>query len=87
MVVYGLEKILLSEHVYGTLCYQVKYKGCSVEQSKWLPAENLVYMQDMVCEFQALHPSQPKLVGQQTRSCLSAGRQHASATMIYMIAA
>jgi hypothetical protein len=60
---YELKEILQSEYRYGTLRYCVKYQGYTAEQSKWLPAENPAHVQDMVCEFHALHPNQPKPVG------------------------
>ncbi len=58
---------------YGTLRYHMKYKGYSAEKSEWLPVENLAHTQDMVCEFHALCPNQPKPVGSETQSRLGAG--------------
>jgi hypothetical protein len=84
---YKLEKILQSEYRYSTLHYRAKYEGYSVEQSKWLPAENLAHAQDMVWEFYASHPNQSKPVGWETRSCPSAGHPNANAARIYVIVA
>ncbi len=60
---YKLEEILKSKDSHVTLCYRMKYKGYSVKQSKWLPAENFAHEQDMVHKFHAFHQNQPKCVG------------------------
>jgi hypothetical protein len=54
---YELEQIPLSEYRYGTLCYCMKYKEYSAEQSKWLLAEYLEHAQDMVRKYYALDPN------------------------------
>jgi hypothetical protein len=65
---YELEEIFQSAYRYNAFCYRVKYKGCSAEESEWLPAENLAHAQDMVREFHSQHPNQPKPLGWGTRS-------------------
>jgi hypothetical protein len=84
---YELEKILHSKHKYGTLHYCLMYKGYLVEQSKWLPAENLSYAQDMVCKIHALHPNQSDLVSWMMCKCPGAGRPNAEATRTYVTVA
>jgi hypothetical protein len=84
---YELEEILQSEYRYGTLQLCVKYKRYLAEQSEWLPAENLAHAQDMVREFHASYPSQPKPVCWGTCSHPGAGRQDTNAARIYVIAA
>jgi hypothetical protein len=82
-----LEEILQSGYRYGTLHNCVKYKRYSAEQSKWLPAENLAHAQDMVREFHASYPNQPKPVGWGMRSRPGAGSPDTNAARIYVIAA
>jgi hypothetical protein len=65
----------------------MKYEGYLVEQSKWLPAENIVHAQNMVGEFHASHPNWPKLVSGGTQSGPGVGYQNANATRINMIIA
>jgi hypothetical protein len=65
---YKLEEILWSAYRYIAFCYCIKYKGYSVEESEWLPAENLAHAQDMVCEFHSQHLNQPRPLGWGTRS-------------------
>ncbi len=84
---YELELILQSEYRYGTLRYCIKYKGYFAEQSEWLLAENLAHAQDMVREFHASHPNQPKPVGWGTRSRPGARHRDADAAKIYVLAA
>jgi hypothetical protein len=65
---YKLKEILQSAYRYNAFCYRVKYKGYSAEESEWLPAENLANAPDMVREFHAAQPNQPKPPGWGTRS-------------------
>jgi hypothetical protein len=65
---YKLKEILQSAYKYNAFCYHIKYKAESAEESKWLPAENLRYAQDMVCKFCKLHSNMPKSPGWGTRS-------------------
>jgi hypothetical protein len=65
----------------------MKYKVDSAEQSKWLPAENLVHVQDMVHKLHALYPNQPKPIGWGMQSCPGAGHQNTNATRIHVITA
>jgi hypothetical protein len=62
-----LEAILQSGYRCGVFRYLVKYKGYSLEESKWLPAENLANALDMVREFHLSHLNQPKPPGSGTR--------------------
>ncbi len=60
---YKLEEILQSAYHYNSFCYQVKYKGHSAEESKWLPAENVKNALDMVQKFHKTHLNQLKPQG------------------------
>jgi hypothetical protein len=54
---YELEVIPQSGYRCGVFRYLVKYKEYGLEESEWLPAENLANPQDMVREFHLSHPN------------------------------
>jgi hypothetical protein len=60
---YKLAETLQSAYWYNVFCYWVKYRRYTIEESKWLPAENLTNAPDMVYKFYAAHPNQPKPLG------------------------
>ncbi len=64
---YELEAILHSGYRREVFRYLVKYKGYGLDESKWLPAENLANTQDMVCKFHLSHLNKPKPLGWGTR--------------------